>query len=148
MAIFTFGEGYHNYHHSFQHDYRNGVKPWQWDPTKWAIWTLKKLGLASDLRTVPEEKIILAELRETQKQADAQLKKNQSWNISCPNFKEAMEQLADLSDKLAEGYAEIEQAASDRVQVSREKLAYWREQVSETLEHLTLLRGMQPQMAA
>lgn len=148
MAIFTFGEGYHNYHHSFQHDYRNGVKPWQWDPTKWAIWTLKKLGLASDLRTVPEEKIILAELRETQKQADAQLKKNQSWNISCPNFKEAMEQLADLSDKLAEGYAEIEQAASDRVQVSREKLSYWREQVSETLEHLTLLRGMQPQIAA
>src|SRR5260370_504639 len=34
MAIFTFGEGYHNYHHEFQHDYRNGVKPWQWDPTK------------------------------------------------------------------------------------------------------------------
>ncbi|MBA2433531.1 MAG: fatty acid desaturase, partial [Chthoniobacterales bacterium] len=27
LAIFTFGEGYHNYHHEFQHDYRNGVKP-------------------------------------------------------------------------------------------------------------------------
>jgi stearoyl-CoA desaturase (delta-9 desaturase) len=34
MALLTFGEGYHNYHHEFQHDYRNGVKPWQWDPTK------------------------------------------------------------------------------------------------------------------
>jgi stearoyl-CoA desaturase (delta-9 desaturase) len=33
LALFTFGEGYHNYHHEFQHDYRNGVKPWQWDPT-------------------------------------------------------------------------------------------------------------------
>ena len=32
MAIFTFGEGYHNFHHEFQHDYRNGVKPWQFDP--------------------------------------------------------------------------------------------------------------------
>jgi len=31
LALFTFGEGYHNYHHEFQHDYRNGVKPWQWD---------------------------------------------------------------------------------------------------------------------
>ena len=32
LAFFTFGEGYHNYHHEFQHDYRNGVKPWQFDP--------------------------------------------------------------------------------------------------------------------
>lgn len=57
MAFFTFGEGYHNFHHEFQYDYRNGIKPWHWDPTKWTIWTLSKLGLVSDLRTVPEEKI-------------------------------------------------------------------------------------------
>lgn len=56
MALFTFGEGYHNYHHEFQHDYRNGVKPWQFDPTKWIIWTLSKLGLADKLRRVPAEK--------------------------------------------------------------------------------------------
>lgn len=64
MALFTFGEGYHNYHHEFQHDYRNGVKPWQFDPTKWTIWTLHKLGLVKNLRTVPEEKILLAEIEE------------------------------------------------------------------------------------
>src|SRR6267378_7190300 len=57
LALFTFGEGYHNYHHQFQHDYRNGVKPWQWDPTKWLIWILSKLGLAGDLRRVPQEAI-------------------------------------------------------------------------------------------
>src|SRR6478672_5994535 len=45
MALLTFGEGYHNYHHEFQHDYRNGVKSWQWDPTKWIIWLLSKIGL-------------------------------------------------------------------------------------------------------
>jgi stearoyl-CoA desaturase (Delta-9 desaturase) len=44
MALVTFGEGYHNYHHEFQHDYRNGVKPWQWDPTKWLIWVFSKVG--------------------------------------------------------------------------------------------------------
>jgi len=64
MAILTFGEGYHNYHHEFQHDYRNGVKPWQFDPTKWAIWILSKVGLVSALRTVPDEKIRLAEAEE------------------------------------------------------------------------------------
>jgi stearoyl-CoA desaturase (delta-9 desaturase) len=63
MAVLTFGEGYHNYHHEFQHDYRNGVKPWQWDPTKWTIWTLAKLKLASSLRRVPSETIAAARER-------------------------------------------------------------------------------------
>ena len=57
MALFTFGEGYHNYHHEFQHDYRNGVKPWQFDPTKWLIWTLSKFGLIAGLRRVPQATI-------------------------------------------------------------------------------------------
>jgi stearoyl-CoA desaturase (delta-9 desaturase) len=66
MAIVTLGEGYHNYHHEFQHDYRNGVKPWHFDPTKWIIWTMSKIGLAKKLRRVPEEKVILVELHEAQ----------------------------------------------------------------------------------
>jgi len=64
MALVTFGEGYHNYHHEFQHDYRNGVRPWNWDPTKWVIWVLSKLKLAWKLRTVPEEKIRSAVTRQ------------------------------------------------------------------------------------
>lgn len=61
LALFTLGEGYHNYHHEFQHDYRNGVKPWQWDPTKWLIWVLSKLHITSKLRRVAPEKIAAAE---------------------------------------------------------------------------------------
>ena len=61
LALFTFGEGYHNYHHEFQHDYRNGVKPWNFDPTKWIIWTFSKVGLTRNLRRVPSEKIRLAQ---------------------------------------------------------------------------------------
>ena len=61
LALFTFGEGYHNYHHEFQHDYRNGVKPWQVDPTKWIIWSFSKLGLTHDLRRVPNETIAAAQ---------------------------------------------------------------------------------------
>lgn len=70
MAFFTFGEGYHNYHHEFQHDYRNGVKPWQWDPTKWAIWILSRLRLANNLRRVASERILLAQLAETQRRLE------------------------------------------------------------------------------
>jgi stearoyl-CoA desaturase (delta-9 desaturase) len=61
MALFTFGEGYHNYHHEFQHDYRNGVKPWQWDPTKWLIWSFSKIGLTSGLRRARAEAISSSE---------------------------------------------------------------------------------------
>ena len=73
MAIITLGEGYHNYHHEFQYDYRNGVKPWQIDPTKWIIWTLSKVGLAKQLRRVPTEKIVLCELAEAQRQLERRL---------------------------------------------------------------------------
>lgn len=57
IALFTYGEGYHNYHHLFQWDYRNGVRWWQIDLTKWWIATLAWFGLAQNLRRVPEFKI-------------------------------------------------------------------------------------------
>lgn len=50
LAFLTFGEGYHNYHHTFANDYRNGVRWYHFDPSKWLIWTLNKLGLTSGLK--------------------------------------------------------------------------------------------------
>ena len=50
VSVLTFGEGYHNYHHMYQSDYRNGPKWYNFDPSKWLIWSLSKLGLAYDLR--------------------------------------------------------------------------------------------------
>jgi len=73
MALFTFGEGYHNYHHEFQHDYRNGVRWWHWDPTKWSIWTLEKIRLVRGLRRVPEEKVLLSQLAETRRRLNERL---------------------------------------------------------------------------
>jgi len=56
-ALLTLGEGYHNYHHRFPGDYRNGILAHHFDPTKWWIWALSKTGLAWDLRRAPEEAI-------------------------------------------------------------------------------------------
>jgi stearoyl-CoA desaturase (delta-9 desaturase) len=50
ISLLTFGEGYHNYHHMYQSDYRNGIRWYDFDPSKWLIWTLSKIGLAYDLR--------------------------------------------------------------------------------------------------
>jgi stearoyl-CoA desaturase (delta-9 desaturase) len=56
-AVLTLGEGYHNFHHRFQNDYRNGVRHRDFDPTKWLIWSLSRIGAARNLRRVPAEKI-------------------------------------------------------------------------------------------
>ncbi len=52
LSLLTFGEGYHNYHHTFANDYRNGIRWYHFDPTKWLIWSLNKLGLAHGLKKV------------------------------------------------------------------------------------------------
>lgn len=90
ISFLTFGEGYHNYHHTFGNDYRNGPLWYNFDPTKWLIWTLSKVGLARDLRraapvsvqkhTLEEEKgVILYRLRNLheskKKEIEAQLEK-------------------------------------------------------------------------
>jgi stearoyl-CoA desaturase (delta-9 desaturase) len=54
LALVTYGEGYHNFHHLYANDYRNGVCWWQWDPTKWLIRALAWLGLARSLKRTPD----------------------------------------------------------------------------------------------
>ena len=49
-ALVTIGEGYHNFHHQFPMDYRNAIKWYQYDPTKWFIWACQQIGLASHLK--------------------------------------------------------------------------------------------------
>jgi stearoyl-CoA desaturase (delta-9 desaturase) len=66
-ALLTFGEGYHNFHHRFAADYRNGVRRYQWDPTKWLIRAMAAVGWAWNLRRTPRERVVAAQL-----QCDAQ----------------------------------------------------------------------------
>ncbi len=134
MAFFTFGEGYHNFHHTFQHDYRNGVKPWQFDPTKWSIQVLHKLGLVKKLRTVPAERIILAEAREKEIQLNLQL----AAQPAHPILDSIKEKLADAANQLQSTFQhweqleiEYRQALKRRVDASREQLQVLKRQFSE-----------------
>lgn len=63
LSFFTFGEGYHNFHHVFASDYRNGVQWYAWDPTKWLIWVLEKTGLAFHLKRVPGPTIFQVKIK-------------------------------------------------------------------------------------
>jgi len=66
ISLVTFGEGYHNYHHSFPADYRNGPRAWNFDPSKWLIWSTSKLGLATNLKRMPMETVVRRRLQEGQ----------------------------------------------------------------------------------
>ncbi|MDG6100092.1 acyl-CoA desaturase [Alteromonas sp. ZYF713] len=93
IALFTFGEGYHNYHHIFEYDYRNGIKWYQYDPTKWLIKGLSYLGLTKNLRTCPEERIEKARVAMQLKYASQKVSK-------LPNAEEVMQTLQHEYDVL------------------------------------------------
>jgi stearoyl-CoA desaturase (delta-9 desaturase) len=73
IAFLTFGEGFHNFHHRFPGDYRNGVRWYQWDPSKWLIALLEKLGLVSSLKRVSQFRIMRARFAGEHKRIDERL---------------------------------------------------------------------------
>ena len=126
MALLTFGEGYHNYHHEFQHDYRNGVKPWQFDPTKWMAWLLSKVRLTSDLRTVPNEKIMLAEIDQKERQLKDQLSRQPR-----PVCEKAQALFTEAGEKLAAAAEAWEAAKNEYSKAYKRKLELTKEQLAE-----------------
>jgi len=156
MAIFTFGEGYHNYHHEFQHDYRNGVKWWQWDPTKWTIWTLSKLGMVSDLRRVQEKKIIAAQLTEARRRVRNTLantsihleaRREELLRAANARLDELAERWSGLMDYYIHRAEELKESAAEmtdqKLKEAREAVEEIRREIRETL---ALLDGL-PQAA-
>ena len=131
MAIFTFGEGYHNFHHEFQHDYRNGVKFWQFDPTKWTIQFLEKIGMASKLRRVPDETILMAEIFQKQRTIDVRLKKQEQ------NICEKTQKLfTDAQEQLNKAHEAWEEASKEHMKAVRQKLESTRDQLTELQQKL------------
>jgi stearoyl-CoA desaturase (delta-9 desaturase) len=129
-AIFTMGEGYHNYHHEFQWDYRNGVKPWQLDPSKWIIWFLSKFGMTGDLKRVPNERILLAETRETRRQLSDQISNIQAIaNTSNELLEQTLSSLEKWSDRLTEICDQLQKAAHDKINLSKTTLSELRQEI-------------------
>ena len=73
VALLTFGEGYHSFHHKFPSDFRNGVRWFAWDPAKWFIAGLKGAGLAWNLREMAAPVIEAARIKAEAKLLEARL---------------------------------------------------------------------------
>ena len=55
VALLTYGEGWHNNHHAFQHSARHGLQWWEIDLTWMTIRLLQSLGLATKIKLVEKE---------------------------------------------------------------------------------------------
>lgn len=118
FAFLTFGEGYHNYHHIFQNDYRNGIKWWQWDPTKWLIKGCALMGLASNLRMVPEFKIQRAKLKMQFKRAQQKLEKSgnhEKWSeVLEKEYEEFKVMIANWTELQGQRYQETRRSLQEK----------------------------------
>jgi stearoyl-CoA desaturase (delta-9 desaturase) len=117
IALLTFGEGYHNFHHTFANDYRNGVRWYHFDPTKWLIWTLSKLGLARQLKqtdNITIKKRIVIEHKE--------LLIDSLVHYLSDAKHELEKQVNELSERLLKGFSEFSQL-KDLYQKSQKEFA-------------------------
>ncbi|RIB22526.1 omega9 fatty acid desaturase [Gigaspora rosea] len=79
-AILSLGEGYHNFHHEFPMDYRNAIKIYQYDPTKWLIKFLSYFGFTHHLKTFPDNEIKKGQIMMKQKKLDEE-KLKLNWGV-------------------------------------------------------------------
>jgi stearoyl-CoA desaturase (Delta-9 desaturase) len=56
LAPFTFGEAWHNNHHAFPTSYEHGMRRGQFDPSRWLILGLEKMGLVWDVVRISPER--------------------------------------------------------------------------------------------
>ncbi len=115
LSLLTFGEGYHNYHHTFANDYRNGIHWFHFDPTKWLIWSLNKVGLAHGLKRMDPVTIKKREIIESKNILLEKLTK------SCHQKKEELETLVhELSDQIVTKVAQFNQLKAKYIAAKKE----------------------------
>ena len=123
LALMTYGEGYHNYHHIFQNDYRNGIRWWHFDPTKWLIKGCSFLCLTHDLKRVPNFKIQRAKMTMQFKQAEQKLamaSNAEDWQLY-----------------LEQEYEQFSQSLNEWTELKQQWYQQKREQLSEATHELS-----------
>jgi stearoyl-CoA desaturase (delta-9 desaturase) len=128
MAVATFGEGYHNFHHIFANDYRNGIRWYHWDPTKWMIQIFRMVGLAYNLQKTPQSEITRLQLEMEEKQLKSRLSDN--WQIQFQTRLDNLKQQIQAAQlRFEQLKVEYKQMANDYAQSKMERLEELRFQI-------------------
>lgn len=122
LAILLLGENWHNFHHAFPTDYRNGAKWYQADVHKWIIYLMSKVGLAWDLKRTAKVRV------------DAKVSKTMQDFITARKA-----DLAHIQERLNEMVLSMQDWASDLEDSSNEMRDNLKAKYNETLEHLQTL---------
>lgn len=131
IAVLTVGEGYHNYHHTFASDYRNGVRWYHFDPGKWTIWSLDKLGLAGNLKRYTDYNIKRRLLQEDRKLLIKTIRSRAQQR--CQELEERVQKgRLELAERVQQRRLEME----ERVQQLSEKMQAKLKRLSELAEDL------------
>jgi stearoyl-CoA desaturase (Delta-9 desaturase) len=149
-ALFTFGEGYHSFHHKFPIDYRNGIKFYHFDPTKWLIRGLSYCGLTNNLKTVRKHRIIKQQVLMKEKLLQEKLLTQheqftyEQWEHIVNNVKNATQHVLQKIEELEVHYLRL-----IRDKVSRTQRKAYRKQIKsayvELKTYLTLWKQLQRQ---
>ena len=131
LALVTYGEGYHNFHHKFAHDYRNGIRWWHWDPTKWLIRGLSTVGLTHKLRVTPAVSIEHARLEMEFKRAQERLAKR----AASPEWHHS---IAALREHVALEYEAFRATLAEWSAAREAWVSETRERVAEQFAHVDL----------
>lgn len=116
LALITYGEGYHNYHHLFQNDYRCGIRWWHLDINKWFIASCALLGLVRNRKRAPAFKVLRARLNMEFKKAARKLEH--------PGVSARLKAQFDFEyAQFADTVREWQQLQMERVQLHRQRLA-------------------------
>jgi stearoyl-CoA desaturase (delta-9 desaturase) len=127
LAFLTYGEGYHNFHHIFDRDYRNAIRWWQWDPTKWLISSLSWVGMARKLQRVPDVTIERARLAMQFKRAQAALASPRR-ALQLPDFDAVRERVAKEYESFQATLAEWSKLRDEWYSGTRQRMvARWEE---------------------
>lgn len=122
--FFLCGEHYHNFHHCFQADYRNGTRWYHWDPTKWSLWLLSHLGLVDKLKRTPPHLIWRARVEMDFKRLEKKMVRTpsefwQPWQERLLRLRKSLEERALGYTQAWKNYFESKQHLTSR---SRESL--------------------------
>ena len=93
LSLITFGEGFHNFHHTFQADYRNGHKWYHWDISKWWIKAFSWIGLTKNLHKVPQQTIESRRMKTTFEKEEISIANKESIEEYRTNLKDCVKLL-------------------------------------------------------
>jgi stearoyl-CoA desaturase (delta-9 desaturase) len=124
VSLVSYGEGYHNFHHKFAGDYRNGIHWYDFDPSKWLISSCSKMGWTRDLKRTPKQIIEAAQAKVQFSTAQEKL--------------ETHDHLAEWKEKIEAQYHLFTQSISAWTKAKQAWLAAKKEKLSR--EHIAELK--------